>query len=166
MYIQGKILKSGDDLSEVLYIRNKVFVEEYGVPYDIEFDNMDAIAIHAIAYEKVTDAKEDAINKNNKAIAAGRLIYDGEYCQIEKIAVLKEYRGKKYGDFIVRLLLNKAFLAGIDSVYVKSYLTTEEFFKKIGFSKDSDNFFEYDVEKCRMIIKDSSLRKNCCNKNT
>jgi predicted GNAT family N-acyltransferase len=167
MYIQGKILKPEDDLSEVLYIRNKVFVEEYGIPYNMEFDDMDGIAVHALAYERLTDTNTGIIGEQNKiAIATGRLLYDGEYCRIEKISVLKEFRGKKYGDFIVRLLLNKAFIAGIERVYVDSYLSTEGFFKKIGFTRDSDGFIDESMRKCRMIINDCSLRRNCSNKNT
>ena len=41
-----------------------------------------------------------------------------EYYKIGRIAVKKECRGKKYGDFIVRMLVDKAFTMGAKEVFV------------------------------------------------
>ena len=131
MLIQGKILSYGHDLSEVMTIRRKVFIEEMNIPEDVEFDEQDTTAMHVIVYEEAG---------GKKAVATGRICFDGTDCEIGHIAVLKEFRHKKYGDFAVRMLLNKAFTAGITDVSVISFAETTEFFETIGFRKSSDIF--------------------------
>lgn len=161
MYIQGKILNPGEDLKEAFEIRKNVFVDEYAIPYDKEFDDMDLIAIHAIAYERDSEGAKSEAEKRKKAVATGRIFYDGEECRIEKIAVLKEYRNKKYGDFIVRLLLNKAFESGIDEVNVDAFASCVDFFSKIGFIKASDEFSENGIKKYKMTINSKNMLRNC-----
>jgi len=165
MYIQGKILNPGDDLAEALNIRKKVFVEEYTISYDKEFDLLDELAIHAVAYEKMSANENSAKSQEKKAVATGRIFYDGEKCILDKVSVLKEYRGKEYGDFVVRLLLNKAFLAGVNEVYADSFVSAEGFFEKIGFIRIDENFIENGIVKCKMVIKSEHLMKKCCIKN-
>lgn len=161
MYIQGKILMPGDELNEAIDIRKKVFVEECGIAYDKEFDDLDSLAIHAVAYEREALSGKDDRENGKVAVATGRIVFDGEICKIDKIAVLKEYRNKKYGDFIVRLLLNKAFMSGIDKVYVDAFVSSEGFFEKIGFEKASDKFSENGIKKYKMTISSKNLLKNC-----
>lgn len=160
MYIRGKIIKPGDDLSEAAEIRKEVFVKEYGIPYNQEFDNIDAFAVHALAYESMPDESCDIIN-NNIVVATGRLFFDGDICQIDKVCVLKEYRRKMYGDFIVRLLLNRAFIGGVDKVYVDAFISAENFFKEIGFIRESDNFIDNGIMKCRMKIETDNISRKC-----
>lgn len=161
MYIQGKILKPGDELKEAIDIRKKVFIEEYGIPYDKEFDDFDMLAIHAVAYERDDAAKKADREDKKIAVATGRIIFDGENYKIDKVAVLKEYRNKKYGDFIVRLLLNKAFISGINEVDADAFASSEGFFKKIGFIRVSDEFLENGIKKYKMTISSKNLLKNC-----
>lgn len=125
MLIQGKLLSSGDDISLALNVRKKVFNEELGFPEDAIFDSQDAYAIHAVAFQG---------NDQTKAVASGRIVYDGDSCELSYIGVLKDFRGNQYGDFIVRLLINKAFTAGVKIVYVNAELPLMEFYKKIGFN--------------------------------
>lgn len=152
MLIQGKLLSYDDDLSEVFAIRRKVFIEEQGIPEEIEFDDLDAEAMHVVVYEN-----EDI----KKAVATGRISYDGENCQIGRIAVLKEYRNKKYGDFAVRMLLNKAFLADIEEVTTNALLSSVEFYKKIGFQCTASEFMEEGILYHKMIIYAKDLMSLC-----
>lgn len=152
MLIQGKILSYGNDLSEVFDIRRKVFIEEQHIPDEIEFDELDAEAMHVIVYEE---------SGSKKAVATGRIIYDGEYCRIGRIAVLKEYRGKKYGDFTVRMLLNKAFTADIHEVTIDAQVKAIEFYHKIGFQDVGIDFMEAGIPHRKMIIRDTDVI-TCC----
>lgn len=152
MFIQGKILSYGDDLSEVFSIRNQVFVEELGISKDNEFDELDSISMHVIVYEGADQ---------NRAVATGRIEYDGDICRISKIAVLKDYRGKEYGDFVVRMLLNKAFTSGISEVYVNSLLITKGFFETIGFEEVEDEMKIGIINHINMIIKADKLCSGC-----
>lgn len=127
--IQGKLLSFGDDLEEVYNIRRKVFVEELNISEIIEFNQTDKEAIHVLVYEEISNLYK----KEKLAIATGRIEYDGTLCKISHIAVIKEFRRRKYGDFTVRMLINKAFTSGIKEVILYSPLELIDFFKTIGF---------------------------------
>ncbi|MDF2611621.1 MAG: GCN5-related N-acetyltransferase [Lachnospiraceae bacterium] len=152
MLIQGKMLSYGDDLSEVYAIRRKVFVEEQQIPEYVEFDEFDEEAMHVIVYEEAG---------SKKAVASGRIIYKGNSCEIGRVAVLKEYRCKKYGDFTVRMLLNKAFTAGINTVTLNSQISAVEFYEKIGFHRAGFDFTQAGIIHCPMIINITDINTQC-----
>ena len=74
-------------------IRFAVFVQEQGVPRDIELDAMDEQCVHAIAFE------------GGHAIGTGRLLPDGH---IGRMAVLKAWRGRGIGGRILEALMQRA----------------------------------------------------------
>jgi len=152
MLVQGKLLSYGDDLSEVFEIRRKVFQEEQGVSAELEFDEFDSIAVHVLVYEDL---------EQKKAVATGRIIYNEDGCKIGRVAVLKEYRGHKYGDFVVRMLLGKAFTSGIHEVHLYSQLAAKGFYEKIGFSAVGEEFEEAGIKHIRMMIKEENLCFKC-----
>lgn len=151
MLIQGKILSAGDDLSEAFLIRKAVFVEEQGIPEDLEFDELDHEAMHVIVYEEDPNWNMNH-SSEKKAVATGRILYDGTTCKIGRIAVLKDYRNKKYGDFTVRMLLNKAFTSGITQVSLDAQCSAERFYEKIGFHKEGETFLDAGIMHVKMTI--------------
>jgi ribosomal protein S18 acetylase RimI-like enzyme len=153
MLIQGKLLSYGSDLSDVYMIRRKVFLDEMNLPEGVEFDSLDDMAMHVIVHEEAG---------STKAVATGRITYDGGDCEIGHIAVLKEYRNKKYGDFTVRMLLNKAFTAGVNDVSCIVFANTIAFFEKIGFHKvDETPMYQNNHEYFRMVINSKEVRTEC-----
>ncbi|HUG78190.1 MAG TPA: GNAT family N-acyltransferase, partial [Burkholderiales bacterium] len=58
-------------------LRFAVFVQEQGVPVEIELDELDAGCLHALAFQ------------GNRAVGTGRLLPDGH---IGRMAVLKPWR--------------------------------------------------------------------------
>ncbi len=154
MLIQGKLLSYGSDLSEAFDIRRQVFVQEYQKNETEEFDEKDSFAMHVIVYEQ---------SEQKRPVATGRIVFDGSSCEIGHIAVLKDYRSKQYGDFAVRMLINKAFTSGIREVSAKVPGDTIDFFQKIGFTlKDTDNNRKPEME-YNMIIHEADVH-TCCHK--
>ncbi|MDR1699650.1 MAG: GNAT family N-acetyltransferase, partial [Lachnoclostridium sp.] len=107
--ITGKYLWNGDDLKDAYDIRRRVFIDELGREEINVFDNFDKISVHGIIY-----------NEEKKAVASGRIFYDGEIYRIEKIAVLIEERNKGYGEFLVKMLIDKGFEAGASDINVRT----------------------------------------------
>jgi predicted GNAT family N-acyltransferase len=154
--IQGKILSSKDDLNEVFNIRREVNIEELKIPEEHEFDEHDSSAVHVIVYEN------EQTNRDIKIpVATGRLLFLNEVCFIEKIAVLKKYRRRNYGDFAVRMLINRAFMAGVNQVFVNIPESKEQFFGKIGFVKINEYISENGIHQCKMIIKYENFVPEC-----
>lgn len=147
--IQGKYLYEKDELSEVYRIRKEVFVEEQGTMDDFVQDELDKDSIHVLVFN------------GSESIATGRLYIHDEYYKLGRIAVLKQYRGQQYGDFVVRMLLDKAFMLGAETVHISSQLKAVPFYKKIGFQECGEPFMDGTIEHLPMSIKKSNLCTGC-----
>lgn len=152
MLVKGKYLFYGSDISDALRIREQVFKIEQGLGTYGEYDSLDDEAIHAVAYA------------GEEVVAAGRLIFDDYKYKIEKVAVLKEEREKKYGNFIVLMLVDKAFLSGAKEIYIDSGLDTVGFYKKMGFQICSDEYEKSGRKYITMRLRKNELCKECSKK--
>ena len=114
--------------STIRDIRTKVFVEEQGVPSDLEWDGLDELAYHVIAYAP-----------NDRPIGTGRLLQDG---QIGRLAVLKEWRGKGVGKAILNMLLVIANKMGYAKVKLHAQIRVVGFYRHRGFKKEGKQFIE------------------------
>lgn len=149
MLIEGKYLFFGDNLSDSFAVRGKVFQEEQGIPKEIELDNLDNDAVHVVVYV------------DHSPVATGRMIFDGKNYYIGRVAVLKEERRKKYGDFVVRMLADKAFMMGAKEIYINSQESVVGFYEKIGFAVCGEKHIEADIIHVPMKLVRTGLCKNC-----
>lgn len=108
-------------------IRFTVFVEEQGVPRDIELDEMDARCIHAVAFEE------------GKAVGTGRLLPDGH---IGRMAVLEEWRGRGIGGLILQRLMDKARERGDREVVLSAQVHAAAFYRAHGFVEEGAEYLE------------------------
>lgn len=152
MLIQGKYLYYGDDISEAFEIRKQVFQIEQGVSAEEEFDSLDDLSVHVLVF---------ALGESQRAVATGRVYYDSQNYRIGRVAVLKNERGKKYGDFVVRMLANKAFLSGAKEIYIDAQVAAIPFYEKIGFTSFGDEFIEAGIQHISMKLIAGSLCKDC-----
>ena len=153
MCIQGRYLLGGlHDISECLAIRKEVFggEQQFFVAASENLEDKDAIFV--LAYE-MNELGEEV------PVATGRLIFLEDRFKIGRIAVKKECRGKHYGDFVVRMLLDKAFSMGAKEVFVGAQAHAISFYERIGFIKQEEEYWEDGVHHLMMKIKACSL--NC-----
>ena len=108
-------------------IRFTVFVEEQGVPRDIELDAMDTQCLHAICFH------------GDQAVGTGRLLPDGH---IGRMAVLKEWRGRGIGGFILNTLVEKARERGDREVVLSAQLHATAFYRAHGFVEEGVQYLE------------------------
>lgn len=147
--IEGKFKAGTDDLSDAFEIRKQVFHIEQGVDPALEFDQWDKKAVHVVVYN------------GSKAVATGRVLKMEETYKIGRIAVLKEERGKQYGDFLVRMLIDRAFQAGAAEVTVGAQLHAVGFYEKIGFHSYGNEYEEAGIRHIPMKIGKQDLCKKC-----
>lgn len=147
--IEGKFLKSEDDFSDILEIRKKVFVEEMGFTVESISDGRDTESEHVIVF-----------NEEHKVVAVGRLSLIDNQFWINQVAVLKEERGKYYGDFVVRMLVDKVFRNEEQEVWVKADENSINFFSKLGFAvmenvhdKNENKWIIMSLNKCHLFKK-------------
>lgn len=133
--------KGKTEIQDGLDIRRKVFIEEQNVPEEIEMDDIDNIAEHIIIYE------------NDRPIATGRIFKKDDKFFLGRIAVLKEYRGKYFGDMIVKMLVNRGFNKGAKEIVIHAQTSVEEFYRKLGFNSLGEKYFEAGIEHVNMMLK-------------
>lgn len=124
--ICGRYYLGLDHIEEAEQIRTSVFDAELGQKELAVTDETDEASVHAVVY---TDLDR------TDAAAVGRLHRNGDstdFC-LDRLAVKKDCRGNGYGDFIVRMLVDKGLAMGADRILVDSPLTLATFFQKIGF---------------------------------
>jgi predicted GNAT family N-acyltransferase len=112
----------------VMPLRLAVFVEEQGVPPEIEQDEFDAVSLHAVA--------EDA---TGAVIGTGRLLPDGH---VGRFAVAARLRGRGVGERILQALLAEAARRGRRLAILHAQVTAEGFYARYGFQRTGDVFME------------------------
>jgi predicted GNAT family N-acyltransferase len=125
-----------------LLLRHEVFVREQGVPVDLERDNCDPEAIHAL----VIDAQENPI-------ATGRLLREG---RIGRLAVARPYRGQGLGQRVLQALIDHAQRLGIQPLHLHAQVSAQSFYEKFGFRVRGSSFEEAGIEHVDMYLDETS----------
>lgn len=120
-----------EDEIRVRQIRTVVFVEEQGVPLELDFDGLDNAALHAVA------------SLDGTPVATGRMLDDGH---IGRIAVLKNYRDQGFGSKIVSCLIEEAMDRGFSRVYLGAQKQALGFYSKLGFAPYGEEYMDAGIE--------------------
>jgi len=131
-------VKDKEAMDLVFQIRREVFIDEQGVPEELEMDGMDQDAIHVLAYVDGTPA------------GCGRMFLQGEAAKIGRVAVRKNMRRHGIGSGVCKLLIAIAGDNGVSKIYVNAQLTAVDFYLAMGFKKISDIFREAGIEHVKM----------------
>lgn len=128
------IVNSYSQLALCLAIRSKVFVEEQGVPKELETD----------AYDDSPEACGHVLLKYEGVPAGtGRWIsYKKHTAKIQRLSVLPEFRGKGIGKRLLQELENQALNAEYNYCILDSQLHAESFYKQLGYMTISEYPFE------------------------
>ena len=155
--IQGKFILGQEHMSELHKIWEEVFVKEAGLPKDQVCKEKYGKSIHAMVYVG---------SDLTCPVAAGSLAVNADFAELERIAVLRDYRGKQYGDFLVRMLLDKANSAGIQNIFVRVPDSEKEFFLKLGFIEQREELNSFGLPCISMKYSNNMIRKCCKEKST
>jgi len=112
-------------------IRRAVFVQEQGVPEELEWDELDEHCRHVLA-----------LGPGEVVIGTGRLTPDA---RIGRMAVAREWRGLGVGSAILTALLQEAQNAGCVIVSLHAQVHALPFYEKHGFSAQGLEFLEADI---------------------
>ena len=140
-YLQIKKVHDKNDFKKAIAIRKKVFIKEQKVPLDIEIDGLDPEAEHFIAYF------------NNKPIGCARIRTKDYHAKLERIAIIKEFRGKGYGKELTKFLISYCKQNNFKEICLNSQIYVSDFYKKLGFKAKRNHFFEAGIEHVEMIMK-------------
>jgi YbgC/YbaW family acyl-CoA thioester hydrolase len=113
-------------------MRTRVFVREQQIPADLEWDEADKDATHAVAY-----------NHLGQVVATGRLLQASPgVARIGRMAVHEVLRGAGFGQTVLHALSHSATERGDRQVVLHAQRTAEGFYRKLGFKAVGDPFEE------------------------
>jgi predicted GNAT family N-acyltransferase len=136
------LIKPWQEASEEAYlIRQKVFIQEQGVPEEMELDELDSSARHALAYE------------SKLCVGTGRLVHlDSRHAQIGRMAVLSTFRNRGIGKAILSHLIALAKAERVFTLMLHSQVSAIPFYAKLGFIAQGPTYDEAGIPHRNMIL--------------
>jgi predicted GNAT family N-acyltransferase len=119
------------DWPEVAALRTRVFVEEQGVPPEIERDDADATAVHAVSRDAA-----------GRVVATGRLLSRDGVAVIGRMAADPAVRGQGHGAAVLAELHRQAALRGHREVELHAQLSARGFYERAGYAVVGDEYEE------------------------
>lgn len=107
-------------------IRRIVFVEGQGVAETIDFDGKDDSSSHLLLLHEDSPVGTLRIRKTEKGM------------KLERIAVLPAFRGRGYGELLVKAGLSKAE----GSIYINAQVSSQGFYEHVGFVVEDGTIFD------------------------
>lgn len=129
-----KIATSEFEREHAFSVRRKVFVEEQGVPLNLEIDELDKTATHFVVYSSETP------------IGAGRLrMIANDVGKVERVCILEEFRGQHLGNLVMHALEEHAKETGITKIILNAQTYAVPFYEKLGYIVTSPEFMDADI---------------------
>jgi predicted GNAT family N-acyltransferase len=123
-----RIVSWARDEAKLRAVRLAVFVVEQNIPEELEWDEHDAVSVHALAADRA-----------GIPIGCGRLLADGH---IGRVAVLSDWRGQGVGAGILQRLIALAQERGLERVLLHSQVQAMPFYARLGFAPVGAPFVE------------------------
>lgn len=124
--------------AELLAVRYAVFVDEQGVPKELEHDEHDHRALHLIA--RAADGT---------AVGTARMLPDGH---IGRMAVLPAWRRQGVGSALLSELIRIAGDRGIHGLFLNAQCEADSFYRRFGFVAEGEVFLDAGITHRRMIL--------------
>lgn len=117
-------------------VRDDVFIKEQNIPVELEWDEMDSVSLHAVAYDET-----------GTAIGTARLLPDSH---IGRMAVVSAMRGVGIGSALLESLMQEACRRGDKAVELNAQIRAEPFYARHGFAREGREFIEAGIPHIRM----------------
>jgi predicted GNAT family N-acyltransferase len=122
------------DWPEVTALRHRVFVEEQGVPAELEHDERDATAVHALSRDE-----------SGRVVATGRLLPDAAgpgRAVVGRMAADASARGRGHGSAVLAVLEAEAAARGQREVELHAQVTARGFYDRAGYTAVGETYEE------------------------
>lgn len=129
-------------MSRAFPIRKAVFIEEQNVPEELELDEFDPQALHAL------------LQFDQQWIGTARLVDLAKgQAQIGRMAVLAQYRRQGFGKQILEEMILAARQKGVTSLVLHSQVNAIPFYGKLGFIAQGPIYDEAGIPHRNMMME-------------
>ena len=126
---------------DAIPLRSTVFVQEQGIAPEIEMDALDAMAVHAVLY-----------NRMGMPIATGRLLQpEPGVGRIGRMAVNRALRGAGWGQQLLDTLVQAARDRGDTEVQLHAQCSAQGFYAAAGFAVRGEPYEEAGIPHITMV---------------
>lgn len=123
-------------------IRQRVFIEEQGVPEALEWDADDHTAVHFLIRTEI------------EPLGTARLLDDGH---IGRVAILPAWRGKGLGERLMREVMAYAQTLGMTELQLSAQVQAQGLYQRLGFVVSSEPYMEAGILHVAMRWQAESL---------
>jgi len=134
-----KLVTSDKELQGAFEVRRQVFVEEQGVPEDLEYDDDDHKAMHMV------------VKDGERVIGTARVQFPTtSQAKIERMAILKPFRCRGIGRGIISFLNEELRNRQVEQVVLHAQYAVVAFYKSCGFKESGSPFCEVGIKHIKM----------------
>ena len=121
-------------------IRTEVFIDEQNIPVEMEWDEADGDAVHAVAF-----------NRFGLPLATGRMLqHAAGVARIGRMAVIRTMRGSGVGRHVLDALVDAAGARGDREVMLHAQTSAQGFYARAGFAPAGSVFDEAGIAHIEM----------------
>ena len=123
-------------------VRQRVFVEEQGIPENLVFGG-----------DPGDDDNLVVVLDGQSVIATARIIYfSQDTAKIERMAVLEKYRNRGIGRTMMSFMISEIKNRGFNKVYLHSQYTAVDFYRACGFRVVGPPFMDAGINHIKMDL--------------
>lgn len=134
-----KLVTSDRELEGAFEVRRRVFIEEQGIPEDLELDGYDGEALQMVVAD------------GDMVIGTARVLFPATgRAKIERMAVLKSFRRRGIGRRIISFLNEELSHRQVEQVVLHAQWPVVAFYRSCGFEETGSPFWEAGIKHIKM----------------
>jgi predicted GNAT family N-acyltransferase len=140
-------LARAEDMPAAYALRHEVFVTGQDVPAELERDELDDVADHAVAIDGARTVGTGRL-VNGRIGEDLRLVAGtpGTVGTVGRMAVASDVRGSGVGRALLDVLVERAGALGLPAVELHAQLHAKSFYERAGFAPFGDVYLEAGIE--------------------
>ncbi|MDO9410176.1 GNAT family N-acetyltransferase [Patulibacter sp.] len=141
-------VRSAGELRAALALRLRVFCDEQGVPREIEVDEYDDVARHAVA-----------VSPDGRVVGTMRLVPVGTMVKVGRVAVDREWRGRGIASALLEKGMEYAQGIRAEELRLAAQVAAIDLYRKAGYRPVGQPFEEAGIEHVWMVREVVPVRR-------
>jgi predicted GNAT family N-acyltransferase len=136
--IEVREARGGAERAAALALRHEVFVEEQGVPVELEVDEHDDDALHLVALDQ------------DRLVGTCRVVRDGARAKFGRLVVARDARGAGIGRALLDYAERRSRADGAHEMVLTAQVAAMGLYERAGYTARGDVFLDAGIEHMTM----------------